>query len=200
MKNLGIKSNHHCHDHHCHHWHFVRSSEWNNFCGVNILRNCLWKQKNKTHQHQHWYSWKKYLKGGQAWCMRIRSNGLRMIDGIARAVHGGAVWQVAHLWPNKEGQNAKLRLVRAGWFSQLLGDSAKKNWFKQQPNWKMRVGFKRNLNWKMVLCGTQHLKKCLLGHLKSWVMCIINCEILFRCSQKFPIFWYLTCHSAASKG
>ena len=40
--------------------------------------------------------------GQAAWCVRIRSNGLRMIDGVARAVHGRAVRQVAHLWPNKK--------------------------------------------------------------------------------------------------
>ena len=64
----------------------------NNFWGV-VLRNWLCT-KNKT-QHQH-------SAPGQAWCVRIRSNGLRMIDGVARAVHGRAVRQVAHLWPNKK--------------------------------------------------------------------------------------------------
>lgn len=153
MKILGIKLNRHGHDHHCHHWHFMRSSEWTTFEGLYLGTACENKNTKPTSISIHTAGRSTF--GGQAWCMRIRSNGFRMIDGVARAVHGGAVWQVAHLWPNKE-KNAKLRLVRAGWFSQLLGDSAKRNGFKQHPNWKMRVGFKRNLNWKMVLCGTQH--------------------------------------------
>lgn len=181
MKNLGIKSNHHCHDHHCHHWHFVRSSEWNNFCGVNILRNCLWKQKNKTHQHQHWYSWKKYLKGGPSLVHEDQVQWSQ--DDWWHCPRGSWGCRLASSPPvsQQRGPKREASVGESGLIQSVLRWFSKKNWFKQHPNWKMRVGFKRNLNWKMVLCGTQHFKKMSAG--TSKVMSdVINCEILFRCS------------------
>ena len=45
----------------------------------------------------------------RSWSVRVWSNGLRMVDGVARPVHGCAIWQVASCAAIKTCCQSKIR-------------------------------------------------------------------------------------------
>lgn len=155
MKNLGIKSNHHCHDHHCQHFviswdHPSEELLWGFYLGTLLV-------KTKT-QNPPASAFIQLEEVPQRWPSLVHEDQVQWSqDDWWRCPRGSWGCRLASSPPVAQQRKKREASVgESGLIQSVIRWFSKKNWFKQHPNWKMRVGFKRNLNWKMVLCGTQH--------------------------------------------
>ena len=106
----------------------------------------------------------------RSWSVRVRSNGLRMVDGVAGPVHWRAIWQVASMIDWSKQQTAKERTREK----------------KQKGN-----GWKERKCWQGMLTL---LNKGIAGHMSS-VFIFTLCRVHFKslviiasrvCARVFP--------------